>query len=171
MVYPGPYALEAIQRKPAARYFNLSELPKLKVCAWCNAFPVHPPKRRYCSDDCQRSAHMFCTPQSPAMKMYILLQLQDCTCVGCGEFFEDHVNELVDKWWALIQERRKHGIWTEKELDKVPLRFVGDQTGHLWHVDHIIPIFRGGHGVCLENLQVLCVNCHRVKTARERRTA
>lgn len=35
-----------------------------------------------------------------------------------------------------------------------------------WQVDHIIPLSQGGPDT-LENLQVLCSNCHASKTARE----
>lgn len=166
-IYPGPVALQAIEAKPSVRSFNLSELPTLKVCCWCNAMPIPKPLKRYCSGDCRESASLFCNPQSPAGKMYVLLQLQDCTCVGCGEIYDEKVSGLVDHWWRVIQERQKHGLWTQ--INQIPLWMLGQNTGDTWHVDHIIPIFRGGRGVCLENIQVLCVNCHKKKTARERR--
>jgi 5-methylcytosine-specific restriction endonuclease McrA len=35
--------------------------------------------------------------------------------------------------------------------------------------DHIIPIFQGGQSLGLENVQLLCKKCHRVKTTNERR--
>lgn len=35
-------------------------------------------------------------------------------------------------------------------------------------IDHIIPLYLGG-SVCISNLQILCVTCHRVKTAYESR--
>ncbi len=166
LIHPGPIALAAIEAKPRARYFNLSDLPHLKVCAWCNARPITPPRRRYCGEDCQESATLYCAPQTPAMKMFVLIQLQDCTCVGCGECFDEELKKMVEQKWHVIKER--HNAWLDWK--KVPLHYLGDNTGQLWHVDHIIPIFRGGRGVCLENIQVLCVRCHQKKTTRERRT-
>jgi 5-methylcytosine-specific restriction protein A len=35
------------------------------------------------------------------------------------------------------------------------------------HVDHIIPMARGGAQYDLDNLQPLCASCHSVKTAKE----
>ena len=35
--------------------------------------------------------------------------------------------------------------------------------------DHIIPISAGGNFFGLDNLQILCVLCHRLKTAKEHR--
>jgi 5-methylcytosine-specific restriction endonuclease McrA len=34
-------------------------------------------------------------------------------------------------------------------------------------VDHIVPLARGGPAYDRANLQVLCIRCHRWKTARE----
>lgn len=173
MIYPGPYALEAIERKPSVRSFPLSDLPILKgKCCWCNALDIQPPKRRYCSDACVEAAVLFCHPQSPRTKMYILLQLQDCTCVGCGEIFDEQIRTIIE---ATLERRVRWKKLFPKESfapgleAPITLNSIGQNTGHLWQVDHIIPIFRGGRGVCIENLQVLCVNCHRKKTARERR--
>lgn len=169
LIYPGPYALEAIEKEPSARHFPTGSLPDLKgMCCWCNASPIRKPMKRYCSHDCRDSAYLFCYPQSSPTKMYVLLQLQDCTCVGCGEIYDDQIREMVDRKWALIASRKQYGLW--KDTEKVSLAMLGDCTGHLWHVDHIIPIFRGGRGVCIENVQVLCVKCHTRKSARERRT-
>jgi len=161
MIYPGPYALEAIEKKPKVRSFPLSDLPVLRGrCCWCNVSAVAPGRRRYCSEECVDAAVLFCHPQSPAAKMYVLLQLQDCTCVGCGEIFDEKIRELI--------ERRAPARNPEEKLS---LGWLGYGTGDLWEVDHIIPIFRGGRGVCIENIQVLCVKCHRRKTARERSSA
>lgn len=168
MIYPGPYALQAIEAKPRVRSFSLSSLPNLKVCVWCNVSRISKPRRRYCSQDCVDAAVLFCNPQSPATKMYILLQLQDCTCVGCGEIYEEMISQRVESLWNLIQERKKHNLWLDTK--HVSLAMLGDNTGAIWHVDHIIPIFRGGRGVCIENVQVLCVRCHKRKTIRERST-
>ena len=37
------------------------------------------------------------------------------------------------------------------------------------HVDHIVPLFKGGSAKAESNLQLLCITpCHEAKTARER---
>lgn len=35
-----------------------------------------------------------------------------------------------------------------------------------WHMDHVIPLWRGGDDL-ESNMQVLCIPCHKVKTAAE----
>lgn len=37
---------------------------------------------------------------------------------------------------------------------------------HLWEMDHILPVVRGGGGCGLDNLRTLCLRCHRAETAR-----
>ena len=39
--------------------------------------------------------------------------------------------------------------------------------GHAWHADHIVPVHRRGGECGLENMQTLCVVCHRNKTREE----
>ncbi|KJP88911.1 hypothetical protein AK88_01405 [Plasmodium fragile] len=36
--------------------------------------------------------------------------------------------------------------------------------GHIWNVDHILPVFRGGGEASFDNLQTLCTFCHKKKT-------
>lgn len=168
-VMPGQITKELLERRRGQRQCNLADLPKLAVCCWCNENVIKPPKRRYCSDTCKESAFMFCTPQHPQAKMFILTQLQDCTCPGCGEIFDDQLLERIDREWKHIQDMKKIGYW--KDINEVSLWRLGQNTGHIWQVDHVVPIFRGGSGIGLENVQVLCVKCHTKKTIRERKSA
>jgi hypothetical protein len=45
-------------------------------------------------------------------------------------------------------------------------KLVFDQHPKAWQVDHIVPVATGGES-SHSNLQVLCTNCHKEKTARE----
>ena len=42
-------------------------------------------------------------------------------------------------------------------------------AGNLWHADHINPVFNGGGEATIENIQTLCVACHRRKTIAEQK--
>ena len=57
-----------------------------------------------------------------------------------------------------------HRIWQRDKSCQMCQKVFGDSVPH--HIDHIIPISEGGKGD-LENLQLLCVPCHRKKTQRE----
>jgi len=43
------------------------------------------------------------------------------------------------------------------------------EKGKAYEVDHIIPIFKGGEILGIENVQLLCQSCHRIKSAEERK--
>lgn len=40
-------------------------------------------------------------------------------------------------------------------------------AGHLWHADHIVPVWQGGGECGLDNMRTLCVCCHADVTARQ----
>ena len=70
-------------------------------------------------------------------------------CQGCGRF--------VPRRTA-----RRPG-----EIERLPWVRPHDTTHYRrWAVDHIVPLWAGGVNED-ENLQLLCVPCHKVKTARE----
>ena len=52
-------------------------------------------------------------------------------------------------------------------FDEGHLNKQGMSLGH--EVDHIIPIFKGGTALGWDNIQLLCQDCHRLKSAQERR--
>src|SRR5574343_464304 len=87
-VPPGPEALEQMSghRK---RSFNLSDLKIVeksydlnivRLCAWCGNGKLPTRRHKYCSPACSDSAYIYCNPQSPGAKGYILVELQNCAC-------------------------------------------------------------------------------------------
>lgn len=64
-------------------------------------------------------------------------------------------------------------IFRGEDLDLVRLRYhfekwfgpVQNFTGHTWEVDHLIGVSDGGSDR-FDNLQTLCLGCHREKTRR-----
>lgn len=138
-----------------------------KLCAWCNTQPVKG-RRKYCSPDCQLSTHMHCYPQSNESKSFILMHLQACACVGCGLSFEELLVKKINRWWIEFNEPR--GRWYKAgKIQLIGYFYITCQTGDIIQVDHITPLHKGGRGIGLENVQVLCVGCHKKKTTLERR--
>lgn len=175
---PGPHALEIIKRVNATyaykRHVPLSELTKPAdlVCAWCNLAPTKSRGRKYCGKDCSESALMYLYPQFAASKMYRLIVLQDFACRACGvideEWFLKRMEHYKAKQRRVLEEYKKYGWAVDKnETEKAFLFQFGDCTGDRWQVDHIVPVHKGGAGVGMENLQVLCTPCHKLKTAKD----
>lgn len=52
------------------------------------------------------------------------------------------------------------------EIDKGHCRNCGAYDDN-WEADHIVPVFKGGGGCDLSNLQTLCKDCHKEKTKQD----
>jgi 5-methylcytosine-specific restriction endonuclease McrA len=109
--------------------------------------------------------------------MWLFIYRQSCTCPRCGEIFEDEVDALIEKRWQYILDRKAEtdapDYWSKelarywREMKTVCLHSVGNNTGSKWQVDHRVPIFKGGDGIGLDNVHVICTTCHQKKTAGE----
>ncbi len=158
LVEPGHVAAGSLRIDPRRRRFNLADLLDVTVggsrlCVWCNVKPLVGRQRRWCSKDCKESGFIYCNPQSPSARAWVLINLQDCACRACGVSHEDLVLKRLE---------RLKTSW--------PLSYhlIGYGAGDVIQVDHIVPIHRGGRGFGLGNVQVICVACHMKKTIRER---
>jgi 5-methylcytosine-specific restriction endonuclease McrA len=163
-VTPGPHASATLLARPAwqKRYACPRDLKNVDgLCAWCNKEPPTKRSKRYCSKVCKESANFFCYPQHASTKAFLLIHRQNCACARCGLSFEEEIAEHIRR-----RLRMKPGEEL-KAAEKVTLWQVGYETGNHWHVDHIVPIWKGGSGVGIDNVQVLCVPCHKRKTAEE----
>lgn len=63
---------------------------------------------------------------------------------------------------AYFQLKLSRGIHRERLLARWGLKRINRKS--LWDADHIIPVAEGGGECDLDNLQTLCVMCHRKKT-------
>ena len=172
-VPPGKQALE-ILAKATGRTLVLEKFKADKVnklCVWCGVGKCTGRRVKYCSDDCKSSAWIHCNPQSPTAKIWVLINRQQGACRACGLSHED----LINKRYRASEGRRadwermaKQYGWKEKF--EITYHALGNNTGHVIQVDHIVPIFKGGAGIGLDNIQVICAQCHFDKTAMERRS-
>lgn len=171
---PGMWALEKI-RFARGRSLNLSDLKIIDgMCKWCNITPIKSKRAHYCGNNCKTSAHLYCYPQSPNAKAWRLIELQGFKCGECSVNYFDWVIERIGKFYIQNIKRLKRLEDLKIPLDdhdrdlRVNYYQIGSNCGDVLQVDHKIPIFQGGHGVISENIQVICTDCHKAKTARER---
>lgn len=168
-VEPGKYAKKEIDRTPQFRFYTLTRLRTIheshrQMCCWCNVQEVDRKLYKYCSSECEESSKLVNNTSDQGFRMYILIERQNCACAACGIVYED---ELIRRILANNKANNTfvdHGIGKHRD---VTYWQIGQSTGHLWHLDHIIPTSVGGHGTDLSNLQVLCVKCHKIKTSKE----
>lgn len=168
MVPPGAKTLAALEGVKKRRMLSMDHVRVIDGhCAWCNQIPIRKRNQKYCSPSCKESAYFYCYPQTPAAKMFVFIQRQGCSCTICGECFEDQIAEKIRKLrkdWDRSMDS-EYGGWMK---GKITYHAVGYNTGDIWQVDHIIPLHKGGDGIGLENIQVVCKACHLRKTVYER---
>jgi len=164
---PGPLTLAAIIPMQRQRTLTMTYLRVIDgQCAWCNKVPLLSKRKKYCDSDCKNSAFFYCYPQSPSSKMWVFINRQNCACPLCGECFDDELAAKI----LLTRKRWDEGVKNGYKwmAGKVSYHSIGDNTGDQWQVDHIIPLHRGGDGIGLNNIQVVCKACHQRKTTSER---
>lgn len=162
--------IEELTKTFKERAFNLSDikLPEglIKKCVWCLG-PLKGQQRRWCGEVCLNSAMAWAYPQKE-YGLGILLIRQSFKCNICAFDWGAAVEELYkrprvpygaadakDNW------RTVFSYWIVSHLKDY--MHVHDQP-HRIEVDHIVPIYKGGQALGLENHQAICFSCHKSKT-------
>lgn len=136
--------VEELTKSFTERIYPVSNLPYIvgedgsKRCIWCgDPLKTKHPNTRYCKDaTCSDSAYAWAHPQGDSGRR-LLIQRQNFKCNIC----------LFD--WAPFLPNWNYG--------KIPSERAPE-------VDHVIPVFKGGQTLGLENHQAICYTCHKVKT-------
>jgi len=156
-----------IMADPSLRSFNLGSLDRTQgICKWCLDPFEGAKQRHYCSSYCSQSANIYCWPQTHTSKAWRFIEKQDCSCLYCGEVFLSQIEQEIAKWDKRLKDWE---IQFKRPQKGVQYHHVGSSIGSSFHLDHIIPLFKGGHGLDPKNLQVICATCHDVKTKIERK--
>lgn len=106
----------------------------------------------FCGDAC---VHEHRLRSDPVYMRECVFARDKGVCAVCKV---DTVGLLADLLRRPLKERRR----LVKTLGYPPHRVRG---GTLWDADHIVPVAEGGGECGLENMQTVCVPCHRRKTA------
>lgn len=133
-------------------------------CLWCGGpLKSKHPATRYCKDEaCSDNIWAWANPQSNNGLFYILHR-QNWKCNGCQyDYREFMINEVNGKHYGTKNfdfETKFHWPMTALKM-AIPPALKPE-------VDHIIPIFKGGTSLGLDNHQVICYTCHKAKTKKD----
>lgn len=139
--------------KRAKRYMSSADLPYLKdengkpLCRWCKG-AVMPPRRSWCSDEC---VHEFLIRSGAESLRRAVYKRDKGICKQCGGD--------TDKILRVTSRTDNNDIWQVFRS----MGFNRDRFQSLWEADHILEVSAGGE-TSLENIQTLCVPCHKAKT-------
>lgn len=159
----------------AKRFLTSSDLPHQKdangkpLCRWCKG-PVTPPRRSWCSDACVKEYLI----RSSADSLRTAVFERDkgvCACCGADTEKIKRVLARASRSYDLLTggliERNGWQDWPHYAVWRVfrKLGFNREAHGTLWEADHIVEVSAGGE-TSLENIQTLCVPCHKAKTKK-----
>ena len=135
----------------------------------------------FCSEPCYEK-YAACSSSKTARKQ--LLALEKGVCQECGLDCEDlcrrlqvyhrktvdsgNQAEVIERRTALLKLRAP--IFFERGYKTVRDRLLHNPSaGNAWQADHILPVFRGGGMLGLQNLRTLCTICH-LKVTKQQAT-
>lgn len=124
-------------------------------CAWCSDVKLSHGNQKYCGPDCSNSAMAWAYPQSE-YGLYELLLRQGWKCAICAYDYLPTLGPILVRYNWKLEDGFNWGVM------KVLKMKASDP--HRPEVDHIVPIYKGGQSIGLDNHQCICYTCHKVKT-------
>ena len=129
------------------------------ACRFCNKI-VYPPRRTMCSKEC---AHELRLRTSGKYLRNFTYKRDKGICNLCKTdtkiisqtaliLLNNNLVEEFDIFLKLNRISKKRKIWKKKN------------GGGLWDADHIITVKDGGGQCGMNNIQTLCIKCHKNKT-------
>lgn len=139
------------------------------ACRVC-AEPIPKGRRTLCGPICEKAVHVMLFPNQ---RRKIVYERDRSRCATCGLVVDDLIAYMM-----LCGDAPSFGVTRDPTRPDWRGMFrdasnalgegwnVSRNAGQLWDVDHIKGVEHGGINV-LDNLQTLCVPCHRAKSKAE----
>lgn len=153
------------------RFLTSRDLPHQKdengkpLCRWCKG-PIAPPRRSWCSDACVKEYLIRSSADTLRSAVY---ERDKGVCACCGAD-TDKIKRVIhqaersyDSLTDGIIERKDWQDWPHYAIAAILRRLGFNRNQTLWEADHIVEVSNGGE-TSLENIQTLCVPCHKQKT-------
>jgi len=137
-----------------------------RLCAVCGKAGLHK-SLKYCGDKCRNEAYIRTSPSYARAKVH---RRDKGICAMCG--CDTSKLKRILKRASIYNDkngRYRYVEYTDRQAVREIQKDIGFTRRHLWEMDHIQPVCKGG-GLCgLDNLRTLCIPCHTAETAALRR--
>jgi 5-methylcytosine-specific restriction protein A len=132
-----------------------------KACRMCKR-PITAKRRQtFCSEPC---VHEWQRRTCPEVFRADAEKADKGTCRACGLVIATiDCDALRYAYWNLPEAARPAAMTAI--LAATEYQTLNRIGGHLFEIDHIVPIVEGGDWFDPDNLRLLCIPCHRVETA------
>lgn len=135
-----------------------------KGCIWCGSdLKTKHHAQRYCKDKlCPKSAYAWAYPQKEE-GMFFLMARQDWQCNICKHDWKPFIEANIhNKFYGThIDYKAEPNFYIIKRLKMMVDAKLKPE------VDHIVPIYKGGTALGLDNHQCICYSCHKGKTSKD----
>lgn len=142
-------------------FVNPQDLPRgpngRPLCRLCGN-ETRPPRRTFCSDIC---IHEWKIRSNPGYAREHVYKRDKGVCNGCGLDTEGLKKLLLE----VVSQKGREVYMNLTQQYELRFGFSFDIDKHYWEMDHILPVAHGGGTCGLDNLQTLCIICHKRKTA------
>lgn len=120
-------------------------------------------RRRWASDECSKLPVTITSIINGDVSVIkpIVAYMYDKKCSVCGKGDEDFKRTVEHPVWKKNMTDREYKTYT-RQYNKS----VHDMASKI-HLDHTLPVKKGGGGCWLSNYQLLCEECHKIKTKQE----
>lgn len=131
-----------------------------RLCRWCKR-EVSPPRKTFCSDAC---VHEWKLRSSGKYLRENVYRRDLGRCNSCKVDTRLQKIALEDSLSACSYDE-KHLEYSALIASLVLTRSEAKKS--LWQADHVKPVEDGGGECGIENMQTLCIACHKKKTGRQ----
>lgn len=138
------------------------------LCRWCQK-PLANRRRSYCGVQCRIEVNI---RTSVSSLRYYVHQRDKGVCAKCGldTMRLDRILNYARRSYYELQYgiESTNGCWVEshaRSVNFVLARMGFNEGVSLWDADHIVEVSAGGDSG-LDNIQTLCVPCHKAKTKK-----
>jgi 5-methylcytosine-specific restriction enzyme A len=133
-----------------------------RLCRWCGK-PVPKGRLEWCSDGCVDDWKV---RGGGSWAREVIGKRDKGVCAQCGV----DTKRIKAAYMRALRWARKMDPDTWQRMEKVRACFGRRgwdvRRESWWDVDHILEVVNGGGQCGAENLQTLCIRCHKAKTAR-----
>jgi len=156
---------------PKAGYAKTADMQKgpngRNLCRRCSV-EVPKGKRTFCSAKCVEAWRL---TTDPTFLRRMVKRRDKGLCAKCGLPTRD-----IEKAISMLRRIRSRWGFVHPEINgisegirQILKALLGSETPNrmtFWDADHMVEVVKGGGECGLENMQTLCLWCHREKTAR-----